>query len=110
MKEVPLPLVARLLGHAEPQVTMRYAHAGGREIVEPFERLGQAIGVTNFGAPNRHKICTPLKLTVSCLTLSQVSSASVDSRLSLIEGTHVNVPDWLSLLVLPGCARPGHLR
>ncbi|MXX90535.1 MAG: tyrosine-type recombinase/integrase [Boseongicola sp. SB0677_bin_26] len=43
MKGVPLPVVARLLGHTEPRMTMRYAHVGDHEIVEAAERIGQAI-------------------------------------------------------------------
>ena len=43
MKGVPLPVVARLLGHTEPRMTMRYAHVGDREIVEAAERIGQVI-------------------------------------------------------------------
>ena len=37
---------------------------------------------------------TPLKLTVSCLALNQMSAAPAGARLSLIEGTCVNVPVW----------------
>ena len=43
MKGIPLPVVARLLGHTEPRMTMRYAHVGDREIVEAAERIGEAI-------------------------------------------------------------------
>ena len=43
MSGVPLPVVARLLGHSEPRMTMRYAHVGDREIVKAAERIGQAI-------------------------------------------------------------------
>ena len=43
MSGVPLPVVARLLGHSEPRMTMRYAHVGDREIVAAAERIGQAI-------------------------------------------------------------------
>ena len=43
MKGVPLPVVARLLGHTEPRMTMRYAHVGDREIVEAAERIGEVI-------------------------------------------------------------------
>ena len=43
MKGVPLPVVARLLGHTERRMTMRYAHVGDREIGEAAERIGEAI-------------------------------------------------------------------
>ena len=40
---VPLPVVARLLGHANVSMTMRYAHVGDREVEAAAERVGQAI-------------------------------------------------------------------
>ncbi len=40
---VPLPVTARLLGHANVRMTMRYAHVGDREIEAAAERVGQAI-------------------------------------------------------------------
>ena len=40
---VPVPVVARLLGHSDIRTTLRYAHLGDREIVEAAERVGQAI-------------------------------------------------------------------
>ena len=43
MQGIPLPVVARLLGHSEARMTLRYAHVGDREIVEAAERIGQAI-------------------------------------------------------------------
>ena len=43
MKGIPLPVVARLLGHSEVRMTMRYAHVGDREIAAAAERIGQAI-------------------------------------------------------------------
>ncbi len=44
MNGVPLPVVARLLGHSGVRMTMRYAHVGDREIEAAAERVGQAIG------------------------------------------------------------------
>ena len=41
---VPLPVTARLLGHSDVRMTMRYAHVGDREIEAAAERVGQAIG------------------------------------------------------------------
>ena len=43
MKGIPLPIVARLLGHREVKMTMRYAHVGDREVIEAAERIGAAI-------------------------------------------------------------------
>ncbi len=43
MKGVPLPVVARLLGHSHVRMTMRYAHVGDREVVAAAERIGEAI-------------------------------------------------------------------
>ena len=43
MKGVPLPVVARLLGHRQLRMTMRYAHVGDREVIEAAERIGVAI-------------------------------------------------------------------
>ncbi|MCY4504267.1 MAG: tyrosine-type recombinase/integrase [Alphaproteobacteria bacterium] len=40
---VPLPVVARLLGHSDVRMTMRYAHVGDREVEAASERVGQAI-------------------------------------------------------------------
>ena len=40
---VPLPVVARLLGHSDVAMTMRYAHVGDREVEAAAERVGQAI-------------------------------------------------------------------
>ena len=40
---VPLPVVARLLGHRDVRMTMRYAHVGDREIEAAAERVGQVI-------------------------------------------------------------------
>ena len=43
MNGVPLPVVARLLGHSDVRMTMRYAHVGDHEIEAAAERVGQAI-------------------------------------------------------------------
>ena len=44
MNGVPVPVVARLLGHSDVRTTLRYAHLGDREIEQAAERVGQAIG------------------------------------------------------------------
>ena len=40
---VPLPVVARLLGHSSVRMTLRYAHVGDREIEAAAERVGTVI-------------------------------------------------------------------
>ena len=42
MQDVPLPVVARLLGHRRPSTTLGYAHAGDSDI-KAAERVGQTI-------------------------------------------------------------------
>ena len=42
---VPLTVTARLLGHSNVRMTMRYAHVGDREIEAAAERVGTAISV-----------------------------------------------------------------
>ena len=40
---VPLPTVARMLGHADPTMTLRYAHVGDSDLQAASERIGKAI-------------------------------------------------------------------
>ncbi len=40
---VPLPTVARMLGHSQPAMTLRYAHVGDREVEGAAERVGMKI-------------------------------------------------------------------
>ena len=40
MQGVPLPVVARLLGHAQVQMTLRYAHVSDRDVEAAAERIG----------------------------------------------------------------------
>ena len=40
---VPVPVVSRLLGHADVGMTLRYAHLGDREIEAAAERVGKAV-------------------------------------------------------------------
>ena len=44
MSGVPIPVVSRLLGHADVGMTLRYAHLGDRDIKAAAERVGQTIG------------------------------------------------------------------
>ena len=43
MRGVPLPVVSRLLGHAHPRMTFRYAHVSDQETEAAAERIGVAI-------------------------------------------------------------------
>ena len=43
MHDVPLPVVARLLGHRRPSMTLRYTHVGDSDIEVAAERVGQTI-------------------------------------------------------------------
>ena len=43
MQGLPLPVVARLLGHRKVTMTLRYAHAGDREVRVAAERVGTRI-------------------------------------------------------------------
>ena len=40
---VPLPTVSRILGHTQPQMTLRYSHVGDREVETAAERIGKVI-------------------------------------------------------------------
>ncbi len=43
MNGVPVPVVSRLLGHADVGMTLRYAHLGDREVEAAAERVGESI-------------------------------------------------------------------
>ena len=43
MRGVPLPVVARLLGHRHPGMTLRYTHVGDGEVEAAAERVGLTI-------------------------------------------------------------------
>ena len=43
MQGVPLPVVARLLGHRNVRMTLRYAHVADRDVKAAAERIGSAI-------------------------------------------------------------------
>ena len=43
MNGVPLPVISRLLGHSNVQMTMRYAHLADRDLEAAAERVGAAM-------------------------------------------------------------------
>ena len=43
MNGVPVPIVSRLLGHANAQMTLRYAHLADRDIEAAAERVGEEL-------------------------------------------------------------------
>ena len=45
MQGIPLPIVARLLGHRRPDMTLRYTHVGDAEVEATAERIGQSIAL-----------------------------------------------------------------
>ena len=47
---VPLPTVARMLGHTRPAMTLRYAHVGDREVEDAAERIGKIIAAAMASA------------------------------------------------------------
>ena len=48
MQGIPLPVVARLLGHAQVQMTLRYAHVSDRDVEAAADRIGGAMaGIMN---------------------------------------------------------------
>ena len=48
MQGIPLPVVARLLGHAQVQMTLRYAHVSDRDVEAAAERIGGVMaGIMN---------------------------------------------------------------
>ena len=51
MRGTPLPVVARLLGHRDARMTMRYAHVSDRETEAAAERIGTAIEAILDGSP-----------------------------------------------------------
>ena len=49
MNGVPVPVVSRVLGHANVQMTLRYAHLADRDIEAAAERVGDAMGALMAG-------------------------------------------------------------
>ena len=54
MNGVPVPVVSRILGHANVRMTLRYAHLADRDIEAAAERIGQAMAqLTNIKVKER---------------------------------------------------------
>ena len=55
MNGVPVPVVSRMLGHANVQMTLRYAHLADRDIEAAAERVGKAVGalIGNIGGTGK---------------------------------------------------------
>ena len=51
MNGVPVPVVSRLLGHSNVNMTLRYAHLGDRDIEAAAERVGEAMARVMAGEP-----------------------------------------------------------
>ena len=60
---VPLPTVARMLGHAQPIMTLRYAHVGDHEVQGAADRVGAIIADTMaiFGHRREHEAASGLQ-------------------------------------------------
>ena len=87
MNGVPLPVVARLLGHGNVSMTMRYAHVGDREVEAAAERVGQTIAAINRHGENRrrrfllHKGKGPRRrCQVTCVGCEITAPQGVESR------------------------------
>ena len=50
MNGVSVPVVARLLGHSNVRMTLRYAHLGDRETEAAAERVGTAMAQLMAGS------------------------------------------------------------
>ena len=53
MQGIPLPVVARLLGHAQVQMTLRYAHVSDRDVEAAAERIGGVMAEIVNNSPIR---------------------------------------------------------
>ncbi len=58
MQGIPLPVVARLLGHAQVQMTLRYAHVSDRDVEAAADRIGRSDGEDHEQSAHRTGACT----------------------------------------------------
>ena len=56
MQGIPLPVVARLLGHAQVKMTLRYAHVSDRDVEAAAERIGGAMAGIMTGSSARPEL------------------------------------------------------
>ena len=56
MQGIPLPVVARLLGHAQVQMTLRYAHVSDRDVEAAAERIGGVMAGIMDRSPDRPEL------------------------------------------------------
>lgn len=62
MRQVPLPVVSRLLGHRKAEMTFRYAHVSDKETQMAAERIGVALAVAlNGDTPDSELPATPVR-------------------------------------------------
>ena len=59
MNGVPVPVVARLLGHSNVKMTMRYAHLADRDVEAAAERVGDAVARIMGLGLQLHPLDTP---------------------------------------------------
>ena len=59
MNGVPVPVVSRLLGHSNLQMTLRYAHLADRDVEAAAERAGKAISAVMGPGLQMHPLDTP---------------------------------------------------
>ncbi len=75
MNGVPRPVVARLLGHSNVGMTIRYAHVGDKEIEAAAERAGQALG-TLIGRPPKEGGPVAFRVSGCCAARQAASGPS----------------------------------
>ena len=46
---IALPTVARMLGHSDPKITLRYTHVADRDVAAAAERIGKVIQAAMAG-------------------------------------------------------------
>ena len=58
MQGIPLPVVARLLGHAQVQMTLHYAHVSDQNVDAAAERIGGVMAEIMNSSPVRSEPTT----------------------------------------------------
>ena len=65
MQGIPLPVVARLLGHAQVQMTLRYAHVSDRDVEAAADRIGGVLEEIMNKSVDRRRMLTPHSHAIS---------------------------------------------